>query len=59
MIIEIILFDIEHFRRYLRLSPIWYHYVLEAMDDYFNEVENKFVMMYHEYFNFHSSYTSS
>lgn len=29
------------------------------MDDYFNETENKFVMMYHEYFNFHSSTTSS
>lgn len=49
----------QSFRKYLCLSPSWHRLVLDAMDDYFKQVECNFVMKNYEYLLFKKSYTNS
>lgn len=56
---NILLYDMPNFRKYLCLSPSWHHLILEAMDDYFKKVECEFVMKNYECLMFKKSYTNS
>ncbi len=59
VVILLLLFDMNAFRKYLRLSPVWHHMALEAMDEQFNRMENDFLLKYHQLFFFKKSYTNS
>ena len=52
-------FDMGAFRKYLRLSPRWYHLILSTMDEWMNKAENDFVMKNSDHLFFKKSYTSS
>ena len=56
---QLLLFDMASFRNYLGLSPQWHRLVLDAMDDYFKDVEKGFVCKNYEYLLFKKSYTNS
>jgi hypothetical protein len=36
----ILMFDIQNFRKFLRLSPNWHFLILDGMDDIFKNIEN-------------------
>lgn len=55
----ILSYGITDFRKYLQVNPSWYVSSLNAFDNYFNDVENKFVCKYSQYLLFKDSYTSS
>jgi hypothetical protein len=56
---QILLFDMSAFRKFLCLSPQWHRLVLDAIDDYFKKVETNFVIKNYEYLLFKKSYTNS
>jgi len=56
---ELLLCDMSAFRKYLCLSPQWHRLVIEAMDEYFKDVEKKFVNQNYQYLLFKKSYTNS
>jgi hypothetical protein len=47
------------FRKYLAISPTWYFNVLESFDEYFNPIENEFIMNYHKYLMFKKSFINT
>jgi len=59
IVMQLLLFDMSSFRNYLGLSPQWHRMVLDAMDDYFREVEMNFINKNYEYLLFKKSYTNS
>lgn len=56
---NILMYDMNNFRKFLCLSPRWHHLILEGMDDLFKKVEIDFVMKNYEYLLFKKSYTNS
>lgn len=56
---QLLLYDMGAFRKYLCLSPQWHRLVLDAMDEYFKSVECKFVVSNYQYLLFKKSYTNS
>ena len=59
VIINILSFVMDRFRVFLCVNPSWYYKITIAFDEYFNQVENRFVNLYFQCFLFKNSYTSS
>ena len=59
ILIKIICFTIDGFRKYLCVSPSWYISITNSFDEHFNAVENAFVNKYSSFFIFKDSFTCS
>lgn len=56
---EILSFLVDNFRLYITINPSWYYAAVNAFDNHFNAIENKFVCLYSDLLLFKNSYTSS
>lgn len=52
VVLLILMYNIEEYPKYLRISAPWHCYVKDALDDYSNQIENTFVSHYSKYLNF-------
>ena len=59
MILMILLFNLDEYPKMLRVSPAWYCYINDALDDYSNSIENSFVTKYAKYLTFSKSYNNA
>jgi len=55
----ILSYDMGSYRKYMSVCASWHVTIKEAFDQYFNKVENEFVLKYHENLLFTESTTSS
>ena len=55
----ILMFNVNEYPKYLRISAAWYCVINEALDEYTNHIENEFVKSYSFCFNFLKSYISA
>lgn len=59
IVIAILQYDIENFRKYLCLSPTWHYLVLSSMDQAFKQIECEFINKYYKHLLFKRSYTNT
>lgn len=55
----ILMYNIEEYPKYLRLSAPWYCKINDALDEYATIVENNFIKEYEGYLNFCRSYNNA
>lgn len=55
----ILSYDMNSYRKYLSVCASWHVGITEAFDQYFNRIENEFVLKYQEHLLFTESFTSA
>lgn len=55
----ILSYDMSSYRKFMSVCAAWHVTIKEAFDQYFNKIENEFVLKYHEHLLFTESFTSS
>ena len=55
----ILSYDMNSYRKYMSVCASWHVTIKDAFDQYFNKIENEFVLKYHQNLLFRESYTSS
>lgn len=58
-LMTILSYDMSSYRKFMSVCASWHVNIKEAFDQHFNQVENDFVLKYHENLLFTESYTSS
>lgn len=59
ILVNILSYCIEGFRKYLCVNPSWYISISNSFDEHFNKMENMFINKYSNIFSFKDSYTCS
>ncbi|CDW81818.1 UNKNOWN [Stylonychia lemnae] len=59
IILLLLMFNVDEYPKYLRLSASWFCKVNDSLDEYANIIENKFIQQYEMYLNFLRSYNNA
>ena len=55
----LLMFNVEEYPKYMRLNAGWFCKINDALDEYANIIENKFIQKYEVYLNFLRSYNNA
>jgi hypothetical protein len=58
VILTILKYNMGDYPKYLLISPAWHVIIQTALDQYTNQMENKFIQAYSPYLDFMRSYIS-